>query len=244
MSGYGSFSAVYDRLMSDFDYAGAAGYLVNLAKKHGSPMLKPLDLACGSGRLAAELVKLGFDPVCADGSPEMLSLAKERLPADTLLLCQDMTELDLNDTVDVCFCTMDSVNYITTKTALKAAFKRLAIFTDRGGVFIFDADGERKFTDELADGTYTYDLDDLYLVWNTGYSPRTRKARYELTWFERDGGAWRRFDEEQEQRCWTRDELVSTLEECGFAPEAEYDAYTLSPPKADSRRIHYVFKKV
>ena len=243
MSGYGSFSAVYDRLMSDFDYAGAAEYLVKLAKKHDSPMQKPLDLACGSGRLAAELVKLGFDPVCADGSPEMLSLARERLP-DALLLCQDMTELDLNDTVDVCFCTMDSVNYVTTKTALKAAFKRLSIFTDRGGVFIFDADGERKFTDELSGGTYTYDLGDLYLAWNTEYSPRTRKARYELTWFEREGGAWRRFDEEQEQRCWTREELVSTLAECGFALEAEYDAYTLSPPKADSRRLHYVFKKV
>ena len=244
MSGYGSFSAVYDRLMSDFDYAGAAEYLVRLAKEHGSPMLKPLCLACGSGRLAAELVKLGFAPVCADGSPEMLSLARERLPSDALLLCQDMTELDLNDTVDVCFCTMDSVNYITTKAALNAAFRRLSVFTDKGGVFIFDADGERKFSEELSGGTYTYDFDDLYLVWNTEYSPRTRKARYELTWFEREGGVWRRFDEEQEQRCWTREELTDALTEVGFGFAAAYDAYTLSPPKADSRRIHYVFKKV
>ena len=244
MSGYGSFAAVYDRLMSDFDYAGAAEYLVMLAKKHGSPMRKPLDLACGSGRLAAELTKLGLDPVCVDGSPEMLSLAKERLPADTLLLCQDMAELDLNDTVDVCFCTMDSLNYVTTKAALKVALKRLALFTDKGGVFIFDVDGERKFTDDLADATYTYDFDDLYLVWHSEYSARSRKARYELTWFERESGGWRRYDDDQEQRFWPREELVSILAECGFAPEAEYDAYTLSPPKADSRRLHCVFKKI
>lgn len=244
MSGYGSFAAVYDRLMSDFDYAGAAGYLVSLAKKHGSALKKPLDLACGSGRLAAELTKLGLDPVCADGSPEMLSLARERLPSDTLLLCQDMAELDLNDTVDACFCTMDSLNYVTTKSGLKAAFKRLALFTDKGGVFVFDVDGESKFAGDLAGGTYTYDFDDLCLVWQTEYSPRSRKARYELTWFERDGGAWRRFDEEQEQRFWSREELTDALAEVGFEFAAAYDAYTLSPPKADSKRLHYVFKRI
>ena len=243
MSGYGNFAAVYDRLMSEFDYAGAAEYLVSLAKKHGSALKKPLDLACGSGRLAAELIKLGLDPVCVDGSPEMLSLARERLPDGTLLLCQDMTALDLNDTVDTCFCTMDSLNYVTTKAELKAAFKRLALFTDKGGVFIFDVDAERKFADDLADGTYTYDFDDLYLVWNTEYSPRSRKARYELTWFEHERGVWRRYDDEQEQRFWSREELTDALAEVGFEFAAVRDAYTLSPPKQDSKRLHYVFKR-
>ena len=244
MSAYGSFAAVYDRLISDFDYASAAGYLAALAKKHGSALKKPLDLACGSGRLSAELIKLGLDPVCVDGSPEMLSLARERLPDGTLLLCQDMAELDLNDTVDACFCTRDSLTYVTTKAELKAAFKRLALFTDAGGVFIFDVDGERKFTEDLADAAYTYDLGDLYLGWQTGYSPRSRKALYALTWFERDGSAWRRFDEEQEQRFWPREELTAMLAEAGFEFAAAYDAYTLSPPKAESRRVHYVFKRI
>lgn len=244
MGAYGNFADVYDRLMDDFDYAQAAEYLLALAKKHGSRLEKPLDLACGSGRLAAELVHLGLDPVCVDGSPEVLSLAKERLPADTLLLCQDMTELDLNDTVDTCFCTMDSINYITSKPALKKAFGRLALFTDKDGLFIFDVNGEHKFTSELSDATYTYDLDDLYLVWNSDYDRRTHRSLYELTWFSESDGRWERFDDEQEQRFWSENELTDMLRGCGFEPVASYDAYTLAPPSAASERIHYVFRKV
>ena len=243
MSAYGSFSAVYDLLMSDFDYATAAEYLVSLARKHGSTLSKPLDLACGRGRLAAELTNLGYDPVCVDGSHEILSLAKARLPKETLILCQDMTELDLNDTVDTCFCTMDSINYITTKSALKATFKRLAIFTEKDGLFIFDTDSEFKFSSALANNIYTYDLDNLYLVWHTEYSKRSHKSTYELTWFCKEGNNWFRYDDNQEQRFWSQAELIELLDQVGFEFVAAYDAYTEAPPSKTSDRIHYVFRR-
>ncbi len=243
MSAYGNFSAVYDALMADFDYFSAAQYLVNLAKKHGGNLKKPLDLACGSGRLAAELTKLGLDPVCVDGSPEILSLARERLPKDTLIVCQDMAELDLNDTVDTCFCTMDSINYVTSKAQLKSAFERLSIFTESGGLFIFDTDSEYKFSGALADNTYTYDLDDLFLVWHTDYNRRTHKTHYELTWFCKSENNWLRYDDEQEQRFWSEQELTALLEGCNFEFVASYDAYSELPPSKESDRIHYVFRK-
>ncbi len=243
MSAYGNFSAVYDLLMSDFNYKDAAEYLVELAKKHGGLLKKPLDLACGSGRLAAELAELGFDPICVDGSPEILSLAKSRLPEDTLILCQDMTELDLNDTVDTCFCSMDSVNYITSKPELKSAFQRLALFTEKDGLFIFDADSEYKFSGALANNTYTYDIDDLFLVWHTEYNKRSHKANYELTWFCKDGDNWHRYDDEQQQRFWSHQELTELLSQVGFEFVASYDAYTYSSPSTQSERIHYVFRK-
>ena len=40
------------------------------------------------------------------------------------------------------------------------------------------------------------------------------------------------------------EELTAMLTECGFEFAAVYDAYTLSPPKAESRRLHYVFKRI
>lgn len=77
MSAYGNFSAVYDLLMSDFNYKDAAEYLVELAKKHGGLLKKPLDLACGSGRLAAELAELGFDPFVLTAHPKYFLLPNQ-----------------------------------------------------------------------------------------------------------------------------------------------------------------------
>lgn len=243
MSGYSNFSFVYDRIMADFDYPAAAEYLVKAVKKHKGTLNKPLDFACGSGRLATELIKLGLDPVCVDGSPEILNIAKERLSSDTLILCQDMSELDLNDTVDVCFCTMDSINYITDKRQLQQAFNKLSLFTDKEGLFIFDVNTEIKFINKLGDATYSYDLDDLYLVWNTSYDKKAKKTDFDLTWFSNENGNWKRYDEYQQQRFWTDSELKDMLNKAGFIFENVYDAYTFNPQKPDSERLHYIFRK-
>lgn len=243
MSGYSDFSFVYDRIMDDFDYPAAAEYLLKAVKKHGGTTAKPLDFACGSGRLAAEFIRLGLDPVCVDASPEILSIAKERLTPDTLVLCQDMSELDLNDTVDVTFCTMDSINYVTDKRQLQQAFNRLSLFTDKNGLFIFDVNTEYKFVNELGDATYPYDLDDLYLVWNTSYDRKTKKTDFDLTWFTKENGTWERHDEYQQQRFWSGSELKDMLNKAGFEFVCAYDAYTFNPPEENSERLHYVFRK-
>ena len=49
MSGYRAFSAFYDALTQDVDYAAWAEYLLGLFRKHGAPVHTVLDLACGSG---------------------------------------------------------------------------------------------------------------------------------------------------------------------------------------------------
>jgi SAM-dependent methyltransferase len=65
------------------------------------PVGRALDAACGTGRHAAHLAEGGHDVTCVDGSPEMLELARARVPRARVLdgdLCAlpvDEGEFDL-----------------------------------------------------------------------------------------------------------------------------------------------------
>jgi trans-aconitate 2-methyltransferase len=66
-----------------------------------------LDAGCGSGRVSAELLKRlpqgGL--IAVDGSEAMIAKAKERLGNDVTYLVSDLTELELEEPVDLIFST-------------------------------------------------------------------------------------------------------------------------------------------
>ena len=110
MSGYGDFARVYDALNSDACYEQRGEYLWSVFKKfrNGEGPKTCLDLACGTGILTEFFAKKGCEMIGVDGSVEMLNGARRRLCEkfpETLLLCQDMTELDLYGTVEGGICT-------------------------------------------------------------------------------------------------------------------------------------------
>jgi SAM-dependent methyltransferase len=58
---------------------------------------RALDAACGTGRHSAHLAELGHDVVGVDASPEMLELARARVPQDVRLLEGDLRVLPVDD---------------------------------------------------------------------------------------------------------------------------------------------------
>ena len=66
-----------------------------------------LDAGCGSGRVTAELARLVPDGrvVAVDGSRAMIAKARERLGDRAAYLVADLTELDLDERVDLAFST-------------------------------------------------------------------------------------------------------------------------------------------
>jgi SAM-dependent methyltransferase len=76
-AGYAEWSATYDRPgnpLISVEQPVVWGLLDAL------PVGRALDAACGTGRHAAHLVERGHDVVGVDGSPEMLELARARVP--------------------------------------------------------------------------------------------------------------------------------------------------------------------
>lgn len=84
-----------------------------------------LDAGCGSGRVTQALVdRLPRGRVIGvDGSPDMIAVAKERLPAGTELLVQDLVELTVAEPVDAILSTA-TFHWIADHPALFAALHR------------------------------------------------------------------------------------------------------------------------
>ena len=142
MAGYQTALArYYDALTADVDYRARGAYLKRLAERHGGRFRLVLDLACGTGSLAVELARLGAEVIAVDGSGEMLAQAMNKsagLTPPVLYLCQGMEELDLYGTVDTTLCTLDSLNHLPDREALRRVFHRVWLFTEPGGLFLFD----------------------------------------------------------------------------------------------------------
>lgn len=247
MPGYVGFSAVYDRLTEDVGYAKRADYLCTLLHSRGVRGGLLLDLACGTGSLTARLCEKGFEVIGVDASPEMLCAAREKLaPFGTraLLLCQDMTELDLYGTVDAAVCTLDSLNHLTEPDEVRETLRRVSLFLNPNGVFVFDVNTPYKHEKVLGERTFVYETDGVYCVWQNDYRPETRTVDIVLDIFtETPDGRYERAVDAFSERAYTDGELTAMLSAAGFRVEARYAELTFDAPAEDEERVFYVCKK-
>lgn len=244
---YGRFAEVYDRLMSDVDYRVRTAYLLKLFGMFGKKPSLLLDLACGTGGFSNEFALKGIEVIGVDASEEMLAVAGEnsaRLATDVLFLCQRAEELDLYGTVDGAVCCMDSLNHITDIKKLKLALKRVALFLEVGGLFIFDVNTVYKHREILGDNIFVIDEDDVYCVWQNTFNQKELTTDISLDFFVKSGDTYERFCEDFSERAYTDSQLREIIEECGFEIEAVLEDMSLNPPKDDCERTVWVLRKM
>ncbi len=245
MAGYGTFSAFYDALTENVDYAGWATYLLGLFEQHGRKPRLLLDLACGTGALSAEFLERGVDIIGVDGSEDMLGEAVEKAAGygeRWMLLCQDMRALDLFGTVDGAVCMLDSLNHLTKTTDVKEVLRRLGLFIEKDGLFIFDVNTPYKHETVLGDTAFTYEEADFFCAWQNHYLPRTKEVDIELNFFVDEGEGYIRYTEYIRERAYTEKTLRRLLKETGFEVLAVYGERTREAPKAEEQRIVFVTK--
>ena len=117
-----------------------------------------LDAACGTGRHGAYLAELGHTVIGVDESPEMLAVARAKLP-DAELLEGDLCSLPLaDDSVDLAVCALALAHV----DDLARAFTELVrVLRPRGNLVVSDSRGLLRtisipIARALADGTYGY----------------------------------------------------------------------------------------
>lgn len=240
---YSNFAEVYDSLMQGADYPAMCEKYLSLLKLHSHTPNLVLDAACGTGAFTFELCKRGFDVVGVDCSQEMLSCARERIGDKALLLCQDLQHLDLYGTIDTVFCTLDGLNHITDLDELRESIKKIALFTEPDGMFIFDVNTVYKHEQVLGNNTFVLEDENVYTVWSNEYQG-DGLTQITLDFFtENDDGLYIRTDEFFEERAYSDDTLTSVLSDCGFSVIARYDFDTASDPQPDSEKIIYIAKR-
>jgi len=137
---------IYDIIYSDKPYAEEVDFIESLIQKYnmGGKVKKVLDIGCGTGSHAYELVLMrGYDVVGIDASPHMIKKAIERrdsagISEDNLKFfttsAEEMSLPVLPGTFDAAVAMFNVMGYVNLCKVIKNVYKYLRF----GGLFIFD----------------------------------------------------------------------------------------------------------
>ena len=260
MNEYNVIAGVYDKINSGVDYDKRAATIDGLLAKYTKE--KPelvLDLACGTGKMSLALAARGYDVIGVDASPEMLAKAADAVydaidegkPQEDakrpLFLCQTMTSLELYGTVGATVCCLDSLNYLINDGELQKCFSLVHNYLDPDGLFIFDVNTPYKFEKIYGDNAYVYDVEKdetgeggSFCIWQNFYDRESRTCDFYLTVFEDDGnGKYVRADEDQRERCYSMDEILSAMNDAGFELLEVSADFFAGEPNDESCRWHF-----
>jgi SAM-dependent methyltransferase len=216
---YGNSAVFYDAVWgSRIDFAAGAEQIRSLASEHkisdGSTLL---DVACGTGAYLVHL-RDHFAVEGLDISPQMVSLAREKLP-DVQVHQADMVNFDLGKRFDVIICLGSSIGYTKTINRLEQTAKTFAQHLRPGGVFIV----EPWFgPDVWEDGRVTADLLDkpnlkIARILVSGLSDRG--STLDIYHLIASGTSIDQFTEHHELGLFTHEQYVSAFQNEGFTVE-------------------------
>ena len=140
MPSYGKLDRFYDAAMGD--RTEMASYIRRLVRRHKPKAKTLLELACGTGAILHVLGK-SYDVVGLDLSPQMLSLARKKLP-HVRFYRKDMVSFDLGKKFDVIICVFDSINHVLKFADWTKIFRNAARHLEKDGLFLFDVNTEAK----------------------------------------------------------------------------------------------------
>ncbi len=246
MSGYHDFSQFYDRLMTDVDYDGYAEYLLSLFDQFGMRPKTVLDVACGSGSLCEAFISRGVDPIGIDASEEMLLIAREKpllQQHDVLLLQQDMREMDLYGTADGAVCVLDSVNHLRDTGDIARFLRRLRLFVEPGGLFVFDVNTPYKHREILGNNAFVFEEDDFVCVWRNRFIEKTCTVDMLLDFFvETKTGEYERLTDTVRERAYSRRTWERLLAQTGWDCLAVLAHNTMQAPDDTCERWVFLAK--
>ena len=218
MSAYIGLAGQYDAFTGDVPYGEFADFYESIFAARGKYPRVLLDLACGTGTLAAIMAARGYELIAVDASANMLSEVFDKFAQSEtvppVLLCQDMRQLDLYGTVDAVYSSLDSFNYLPAKD-LPEVFRRLALFTEPGGIVIFDVNTPERM--RSLDGQIFVDEDEGALcLWRAEFDEQEQRLCYAMDIFTQMGKLWRREQEEHIEYAHSEQLLLEMLAEAGF----------------------------
>lgn len=135
----GDFADLYDRIHShrSKDYAGEAKIVADIvrARNHGAASV--LDVASGTGSHLSHLRADFPDAVGLEQSPEMIEVAKRRVP-EIVIHQGDMRNFDLGRTFDAVTLMFSSIGYVDDYPDLARTLVALVRHLDPGGVLVIE----------------------------------------------------------------------------------------------------------
>ncbi len=245
MGSYEALAVSYDRLTNDVDYEATVAFYREILRREGLHPRTAIDLACGTGSVAAILAKDGLEVIGVDLSEEMLTVACEKtmdMEHPPRFIRQPLQKLYLPRAVDLAVCALDSLDYITDPRDCQEAIRRVYKALNPGGIFIFDVNTPEKL--RAMDGQVFLDEDDdVYCVWRGEFDEQTNICSYGMDLFQRRGKLWERSFEEHREYAYSAQQLKAYLKAAGFTHIKVYADRKFQDPQPGEQRIYLKARK-
>jgi SAM-dependent methyltransferase len=177
---------------------------------HRGPAATLLDVACGTGAIAAALAR-DYQVSALDISPGMLAVARAKLPAGTPLYQADMTCFLLDARFDAVVCSYQGVNHLLSFPAWESFFRCAYEHLNAGGVFVFDIATVGHLARMAAGPKIVQQFGENYLVIRVGTADgMTYQWRIEVFELE-PGGRYRLLTQTVELRSFPVDRIREAL---------------------------------
>jgi len=243
MIGYGIFAQYYDELIKSDEYSQLLEKYCELLLENGIKNGIILDLACGTGNLTKMLSENGYDCIGVDSSSDMLAIAKGKLEnSEVTYICQKIENLDLYGTVSAAVSALDSLNHITDPNVLQKTFNRVSLFLESGGIFIFDMNTVHKHHVHLANNSFIYDFNDLFLAWQN--ETKGNLTEITLDFFIKSNNKYIRLTENFSERGYDYKIIEKMIESSSMKIISAFDSESGGTIQKDTQRIIYVVKKL
>lgn len=241
---YETFAFVYDEVMDSSLYQK----WLDFSCRHLGEKKQIMELACGTGALAVEFAKAGFDVTGLDLSEEMLMIACQRAEQeDTPIQLVEGDMLDLTDvgTYEAITCYSDSICYMEDEQSVQQVFDGVYNSLRDDGVFMFDVHSTYQIDKVFPDYSYHYQTDEFAFLWESYQGEVPHSIEHFLTFFvQNEDGTFQRMDELHRERTYSLESYQRMLENAGFSEIEMYADFIDSPPNEKSRRWFFVCRKL
>lgn len=243
---YSKFTWAYDTLMTcPSDVRRRCDFIVEqLARRGVAPSRLVRDAGCGTGAYSIELASRGYRVVGEDLSPDLISEARRKTSKMTLPIAfavGDMLRDEPSKPFDAILC-RGVLNDLTGDVDRKRAFRAFASSLRSGGVLVLDVrewetSARRKAEEPIFECSAETSQGRLWFRSETFLDHEKRllvvRERHKLDKSESLNTADYRFV----MRCWTVDELLSCLQDCGFRDVELFGSYDASVPVGATERL-------
>jgi SAM-dependent methyltransferase len=143
---YDAFAAIYDDFNAQNDYEFWFSVLLPRLEQEGLHTGRLLDVACGTGRAIAPMLRRGWEITACDISAAMIAKAKEKLEGEPIVFeVADMTKLPTYGEFQLVWALNDPVNYLLAEGDLQSAFEAMAANLAADGLLVFDCNTLKLF---------------------------------------------------------------------------------------------------
>lgn len=213
---YEILATFWDAIASKDKYNEWKKIVRNAIQKYHIPGNDCLDLCCGTGNMIQNLLDLGLEPVGTDKSKEMLAIARKKFPSLTFYQ-QDIKKLNIgkNELFDLATCFYDSLNYLTTKKDILAAFRSINNTLKPGALFIFDMNTLGHVSAAQKMPPYVFENRKTFSIFRYGGNGKIWTLQMDF-FIKQQDGSFSHFKEKHVEKGYDSKDIMPLLGKAGF----------------------------